>query len=139
MLYLGTHNFLSAVYLLLFKKNEELFMLPFLHKNDKIQISQFSFKNKQIFKIIVFHSLTKIKSSCAFFSSNRQCQIVFGTEILRLFEKVLFLMYYNLRVNSPFRSRNSLIGFFPKFTMLWYVYGAQPRSGPRGCSKITRE
>ena len=41
-----------------FQKNAKLFMLPFLHKNDKIQISQFSVKNKQIFKIIVFHTLT---------------------------------------------------------------------------------
>ena len=64
---IGKHKFLSAVYLLLSKKNAKLFMLPFLHKNDKIQISQFSVKNKQIFKIIVFHALTKIKSSCALF------------------------------------------------------------------------
>ena len=41
-----------------FQKNAKLFMLPFLHKNDKIQISQFSVKNKQIFQIIVFHTLT---------------------------------------------------------------------------------
>ena len=130
MLHSGTHNFLSAVYLLLFKKMKNSSCYLFCIKMTKSKFLNFQSKINKFSRLLFSMLSQKSNPLVHFFSSTRQCQIVFGTEILRLFEKVLFLMYYNLRVNSPFRSRNSLIGFFPKFTMLWYVYGA--------CSKITR-
>lgn len=98
----------SSCYLFCIKMTKSKYL------NFQSKINKFS---RLLFSILS-HKLNPLVN---FFSCNGQCQIVFGTKILRLFVKVLFLLDCNLRVNSPFRSRNSLIWFFPTFTMLCYV------------------